>query len=175
MSDDREDDFEIGIRAEDGDGHAVGEDVFDPTIEIERLELNGGAFSGVVADLFAEPLEMIVEARRKFVETLRDKEFQQILRGPDDAESKKLVSQIFHETLDLMKKNSLCDYVKLADRVDVSRSQVNRWFKPDKKDAKPSMPTKLVRIGAMTELANLIEEETEAMARAIRATAKKDP
>jgi len=92
-----------------------------------------------------------IRARSVLVSNLFDEEFLAIAQqGP-----------AFHDTLVRAQDNGWIHYTRLAEALDLSASQVNRWFKPSSEDAAASRstPNKFTIAAALKELCTILEAD----------------
>jgi len=92
-----------------------------------------------------------IEGRKLLVSNLRDQRFVEIARqGP-----------VFHDVLVRAQNAGWIHYTRLADALELSDSQVNRWFKPssDKAASSRSTPQKFTIDAALKALADILEAD----------------
>jgi hypothetical protein len=96
-------------------------------------------------------------ARKVLVENLEDEEFLRIAqKGP-----------AFHDLLVRAQHNGWIHYTRLAEELDISASQVNRWFKPSGKkyEASRSTPNKFAIEAALKALSKIIQDDMRLLRR----------
>ena len=100
------------------------------------------------------------ELRQIMIDILDDEEFLRIARqGP-----------AFHDTLVRAQHNGWVHYTRLAQELESSSSQVNRWFKPSDDDSASSRstPNKFVIDAALKALKKILIEDQKRLKKAER-------